>query len=111
MKKPTPLRNHPQQYSGSGALLWHYQWSRSEAIINVFERLEMFYTVKSCFSQGELHLITGSTSFGSLEVVVVRKENLGKDFKILDEVFKLVEQNVDLKAKMVTIYGTTQRDH
>ncbi|TXG70208.1 hypothetical protein EZV62_005143 [Acer yangbiense] len=63
----------------------------------------MFYIVKSCFSQGELQLIIGSMSFGSSEVLVERKENLGKDFKILDEVFKLVEQNVDLKAKTVAM--------
>ncbi|KAK0595053.1 hypothetical protein LWI29_003028 [Acer saccharum] len=63
----------------------------------------MFYTVNSCFLHGELQLITGIVSFGSSEVVVERKENLGKDFKIFDEVFKLVEQNVDLKAKTMAM--------
>ncbi|KAL5743651.1 hypothetical protein ACOSP7_026512 [Xanthoceras sorbifolium] len=72
--------------------------------IHVFARLEMFDTVKSWFSRGGLQLVSGDdVSFGLSEAMVVKERRERKGIKSVDEIFKLVDQNVKKKAKMVAV--------
>ncbi|KAK1575175.1 hypothetical protein Q3G72_003205 [Acer saccharum] len=69
--------------------------------IHVFARLEMFDTIKSCFSRGELQLISGDdVSFGLSEAMVVKEKKVGKADKSLDEIFKSLD---DKKTKIVAM--------
>ncbi|KAK3218076.1 hypothetical protein Dsin_012046 [Dipteronia sinensis] len=69
--------------------------------VHVFARLEMFDTIKSCFSRGELQLISGDdVSFGLSEAMVVKEKKVGKAGKSLDEIFKSLD---DKKTKIVAM--------
>ncbi|KAI9160629.1 hypothetical protein LWI28_010140 [Acer negundo] len=69
--------------------------------IHVFARLEMFDTIKSCFSRGELQLISGDdVSFGLSEAMVVKEKKVAKADKSLDEIFKSLD---DKKTKIVAM--------
>ncbi|TXG70210.1 hypothetical protein EZV62_005145 [Acer yangbiense] len=69
--------------------------------IHVFARLEMFDTIKSCFSREELQLISGDdVSFGLSEAMVVKEKKVGKADKSLDEIFKSLD---DKKTKIVAM--------
>ncbi|GAV79907.1 SNF2_N domain-containing protein/Helicase_C domain-containing protein/HIRAN domain-containing protein/zf-C3HC4_2 domain-containing protein, partial [Cephalotus follicularis] len=72
--------------------------------IHVFARFEIFNTVKTAISQGGLVLIsTSAASFTLSEAVVVKENSDSSGVKSLDEIFKLVDQNVNKRAKMNAI--------
>ena len=69
--------------------------------IHIFARLEAFNSVKSAISRGGLELISQSdVSFTLSEAAVVKGNKAGEEFKSVDKVFKLVEENVSKKAAM-----------
>ncbi|KAH0907890.1 hypothetical protein HID58_039717 [Brassica napus] len=73
--------------------------------VHVFAKLEETADVKSAISRAGLVLISDSdTSFGLSEAVVV-KERMGGggEKKSVDKIFKLVDENVKQKEKMVEV--------
>lgn len=69
--------------------------------IHIFARREAFSTVKSAISRGGLQLISDSDpSFALSEAAVLRETRSGCDkrFKSVDEIFKLVDENVSKKG-------------
>ncbi|KAK6232015.1 hypothetical protein SCA6_002088 [Theobroma cacao] len=72
--------------------------------IHIFATLEAFSTVKSAISRGGLELISQSdVSFTLSEAAVVKGSKGGGEFKSVDKVFKLVDENVRKKATMETV--------
>ncbi|KAK9987100.1 hypothetical protein SO802_032051 [Lithocarpus litseifolius] len=70
--------------------------------IHVFARADAFQTVKSAISRGGLHLISDSDqSFTLSEAAVVKEKKKGvEEFKSVDEIFKLVDENVSKKGRL-----------
>ncbi|XP_041027658.1 putative SWI/SNF-related matrix-associated actin-dependent regulator of chromatin subfamily A member 3-like 1 [Juglans microcarpa x Juglans regia] len=70
--------------------------------IHIFSRVEAIETVKSSISRGGLHLISDSdASFTLSEAMVVKeKKKDGNEFKSVDEIFKLVDENVNKKGAL-----------
>ncbi|OMP07801.1 SNF2-related protein [Corchorus olitorius] len=69
--------------------------------IHIFARVEAFDSVTSAISRAGLELITqASVSFTLSEAAVVKGAMVGGDRKDVDEVFKLVDENVSKKAVM-----------
>ncbi|KAI6673682.1 hypothetical protein NL676_001588 [Syzygium grande] len=70
--------------------------------VHIFARVEAFDLVKSAISRGGLVLISDAgASFALSEAVVVKeKKKGGKEVRSVDEIFKLVDENVGKKAKM-----------
>ncbi|XP_030463667.2 putative SWI/SNF-related matrix-associated actin-dependent regulator of chromatin subfamily A member 3-like 1 [Syzygium oleosum] len=70
--------------------------------VHIFARVEAFDLVKSAISRGGLVLISDAgASFALSEAVVVKeKKKGGKEARSVDEIFKLVDENVGKKAKM-----------
>ena len=58
--------------------------------------------MKSAISRGGLHLISDSdSSFTLSEAAVVKEKKKGvEEFKSVDEIFKLVDENVSKKGKV-----------
>ncbi|XWS58976.1 hypothetical protein CRYUN_Cryun08bG0080700 [Craigia yunnanensis] len=77
--------------------------------IHIFARLEAFNSVKSAISRGGLELISQSdVSFTLSEAAVVKGNKVGGEFKSVDKVFKLVEENVSKKAAMESVEPPTE---
>lgn len=69
--------------------------------IHIFARPDEFDSVKSAILRGGLVLISERDSgFGLSEAVVVKEMNKKRELKSLDEIFKLVDENVDKKGEM-----------
>lgn len=70
--------------------------------IHVFSRIEASEAVKSAISGAGLHLISDSdASFTLSEAMVVKEQKKGgKEGKSLDEIFKLVDENVSKKGAL-----------
>ncbi|KAK9290755.1 hypothetical protein L1049_008931 [Liquidambar formosana] len=70
--------------------------------IHIFGRVEAFPRVKSAILRGGLQLISNSdAAFGLSEAVVVKeKSGGGKEGRSLDEIFKLVDENVNKKGAL-----------
>ncbi|KAF3442164.1 hypothetical protein FNV43_RR16080 [Rhamnella rubrinervis] len=69
--------------------------------IHIFARFEAFYTVKSAISRGGLQLISDlDASFTLSEAVVVKERKADKGCKNIDEIFKLVDENVSKKGAL-----------
>ncbi|KAK4581097.1 hypothetical protein RGQ29_024671 [Quercus rubra] len=70
--------------------------------VHVFARADAFQTVKSAISRGGLHLISDSDpSFTLSEAEVVKEKKKGvEEFKSVDEIFKLVDENVSKKGRL-----------
>lgn len=63
--------------------------------VHIFARIEAFPIVHSAISEGGLGLISdGTASFALSDSVVVKEKRNGKDVKSVDEIFKLVNENV-----------------
>ncbi|EEF27189.1 helicase, putative [Ricinus communis] len=72
--------------------------------IHIFARFEDFERVKSEITRGGLVLITEiDASFGLSEAMVVKEKNKKSGFKSVDEIFKLVDDNVNKKGKLGTL--------
>lgn len=71
--------------------------------VHVFTRREAFSVVQSAISQGGLQLISNEEAgFGLSEAVVV-KERRSEDGRSLDDIFKLVDENVSRKGAMEAV--------
>nr|POE84064.1 putative swi/snf-related matrix-associated actin-dependent regulator [Quercus suber] len=70
--------------------------------VHVFARADAFQTVKSAISRGGLHLISDSDpSFTLSEAAVVKEKKKGvEEFKSVDEIFKLVDENASKKGRL-----------
>lgn len=69
--------------------------------IHIFARREAFSTVKSAISRGGLQLISDSDpSFALSEAAVVKETRSDQRFKSVDEIFKLVDENVSKKGAL-----------
>lgn len=69
--------------------------------IHIFVRLAMCSSVRSSIQRAGLVLILPSDpSFALSEAEVVKEKMTGREVKTLDEIFKLVDENVSKKAKM-----------
>ncbi|KDP37685.1 hypothetical protein JCGZ_06342 [Jatropha curcas] len=69
--------------------------------IHIFAKFEDFESVKSVISRGGLVLISEmDPSFGLSEAMVVKEKNRKSGLKSLDEIFKLVDDNVNKKGKL-----------
>ncbi|XP_059668298.1 putative SWI/SNF-related matrix-associated actin-dependent regulator of chromatin subfamily A member 3-like 1 [Cornus florida] len=69
--------------------------------VHIFARIEAFSRVKSAISRGGLNLISeDNASFTLSEAVAVKEKTNAKDGKSLDEIFKLVDENVNKKGAM-----------
>lgn len=69
--------------------------------IHIFARFEAFFTVKSAISRGGLQLISDSdASFTLSDAVVVKETKAEKGRKDIDEIFKLVDDNVSKKGAL-----------
>jgi len=63
--------------------------------VHIFARNEAFPIVQSAILEGGLELISdGTASFALSDSVVVKEKRNGKDVKCVDEIFKLVNENV-----------------
>lgn len=70
--------------------------------VHVFARADAFQTVKSAISRGGLHLISDTDpSFTLSEAAVVKEKKKGvEEFKSVDEIFKLVDENASKKGRL-----------
>ncbi|KAL4607420.1 hypothetical protein ACB092_09G172600 [Castanea dentata] len=70
--------------------------------VHVFARADAFQTVKSAISRGGLTLISDSDqSFTLSEAAVVKEKKKGvEEFKSVDEIFKLVDENASKKGRL-----------
>lgn len=69
--------------------------------VHVFARVEDFESVKSAISRGGLVLLSQmEVGFGLSEAMVVKEKNKKSGLKSLDEIFKLVDENVNKKGKL-----------
>ncbi|CAK9143667.1 unnamed protein product [Ilex paraguariensis] len=67
--------------------------------VHIFSRVEAFAGVKSAISRGGLHLISDNDASFALSDAMIAKEKKGsKDGKSLDEIFKLLNENVSKKG-------------
>lgn len=72
--------------------------------IHIFARFEDFDSVKSAISRGGLVLISETdASFALSEAMVVKEKCKKSEFKSVDEIFKLVDDNVNKKGKIGTL--------
>ncbi|KAF5750304.1 DNA/RNA helicase protein [Tripterygium wilfordii] len=70
--------------------------------IHIFAKTEDFEAVKLILSTGRLELFTQSDmAMGLSEAVVVKEQMSGNELKNLDDVFKLVDENLSKKAMVV----------
>ncbi|KAF7144524.1 hypothetical protein RHSIM_Rhsim04G0113800 [Rhododendron simsii] len=76
--------------------------------VHVFARREVFSVVQSAISLGGLQLISNEEAgFGLSEAVVV-KERRSEDGRSLDDIFKLVDENVRRKGAMEAVEPPTE---
>lgn len=69
--------------------------------VHIFAKVQVFETVKSAISRGGLHLISDSDVMYPLsEAVVVKESKGGVEIKSVDEIFKLVDENVSKKGAL-----------
>ncbi|KAJ6700161.1 TRANSCRIPTION TERMINATION FACTOR 2-RELATED [Salix purpurea] len=69
--------------------------------VHVFARVEGFEIVKTAISRGGLVLFSQmEVGFGLSEAMVVKEKNKKSGLKSLDEIFKLVDENVNKKGKL-----------
>jgi SWI/SNF-related matrix-associated actin-dependent regulator of chromatin subfamily A3 len=69
--------------------------------VHVFARVEDFESVKTAISRGGLVLLSQmEVGFGLSEAMVVKEKNKKSGLKSLDEIFKLVDENVNKKGKL-----------
>ncbi|GMH29415.1 hypothetical protein Nepgr_031258 [Nepenthes gracilis] len=72
--------------------------------LHIFARIEAFSTVTSAISRGGLQLISDyNPSFALSESIIVKEKRNSKDVRSLDEIFKLVDENVSNKAAMAPL--------
>lgn len=69
--------------------------------VHIFARIEAFGRVKSAISRGGLHLISeNDVSFALSDSLIVKEQSKNKDGKSVDEIFKLVDENVSKMGAM-----------
>ncbi|CAK7340285.1 unnamed protein product [Dovyalis caffra] len=69
--------------------------------VHVFARVEHFERVKTEISRGGLDLISQmEVGFGLSEAMVAKEKNKKSELKSLDEIFKLVDENVNMKGTL-----------
>lgn len=69
--------------------------------IHIFAAIESFPTVKDVISEGGLSFILESdASFTLSESIAVKERRSKKEFKTVDEIFKLVDQNVSKRCAL-----------
>ncbi|XAR69506.1 DNA helicase [Bertholletia excelsa] len=69
--------------------------------VHIFARIEAFPSVTSAISRGGLQLISDiDASFTLSEAVIVKEKKAKTDGRTLDEIFKLVDENVSKKSSM-----------
>uniref|UniRef100_A0A5B7BKV5 SWI/SNF-related matrix-associated actin-dependent regulator of chromatin subfamily A member 3-like 1 n=1 Tax=Davidia involucrata TaxID=16924 RepID=A0A5B7BKV5_DAVIN len=72
--------------------------------VHIFARIEALPRVKSAISRGGLYLISDNYASllapGSVVELVVKEKKKSKDGKTVDEIFKLVDENVSKKGAM-----------
>ncbi|CAK9188538.1 unnamed protein product [Ilex paraguariensis] len=72
---------------------------RRSCRVHIFSRIEEFPRVKSAILRGGLHLISDNVESSMLlDAVVVKEKNVSKDGKSLDEIFKLLDENINKKG-------------
>ncbi|KAG5515940.1 hypothetical protein RHGRI_036842 [Rhododendron griersonianum] len=77
-------------------------------LVHVFAQWEAFSVVQSAISLGGLQLISNEEAgFGLSEAVVV-KERRSEDGRSLDDIFKLVDENVRRKGAMEAVEPLTE---
>lgn len=69
--------------------------------VHIFAQIEWFPRVRSAISRGGLQLISDSDpSFTLSEAVIVKEKKCDKEFKSLDEIFKLAIENVNKQGAL-----------